>query len=169
MIKLIAGLNGEGKTVLLKELLNKCTSTGNKPVTNLKNIEYDEFNQERIDLITSDDACENIFNYTDIQFTLDGLTAVQGTKFSKGFMELLNLLCRDGNILILDEPDSGLNMGEIMVLANVLSLLNRTYDVIFMITHEQLLFPLENEAYWVEDYIPRKISRGELFKHVGKI
>ena len=170
MIKWIVGLNGSGKTVLLEDELEEEINKNSKIITNLKNITYRDFDKNRIDMLVGHDDYVDIFDYGDIEINNNEMTITEnGHEYSKNFLNILSLLCRKGDVLILDEPEFGLYGVEMMMLGRIINILSNTYKNGLIATHCQYLFPNDSDNfYWCKEYKLEKISEDELHEHIGK-
>lgn len=170
MIKIYVGLNGAGKTLKLEDIQRKQRALGKTCVSNLKKIKYKDLDQRRVGIITSDSVFANILDYREITATKEYIISTdEEYTFSQEHLDILTLMCRRGSILILDEPDFGLDAWEVCTVRDILSLLSETYEEIHIVTHNDWLFPIAEEIYWVKDYESFRISEEELYAHIGKV
>lgn len=169
MHKWIVGLNSAGKTVNLYEELDRNRTADT--ITNLTDVSYDGFDEERIQMIKSSSVIEEIWDYGDIEIANNSITIVtDGINYTKEFLNLITLLCRKGNTLILDEPEFGLYGIEINLMVQCLQLLLPTFENVFIATHCQELFALEpDNFYWCNDYQLEKITEKKLYEHMGEL
>lgn len=155
MIELIIGQNTLGKTAYLQEVIE---GYGIKNIiNNIKSdisIEFVGYNKERLDilqdLLMADEIVEGrqlsvVNSYIDL---------------SKYFLELFTLMCKERDILILDEPDKCLTSTETLLFLNFISFANRTYKHIYIVTHNELMLGLPSkEIYTVKFNRDRTIDK----------
>ena len=67
---------------------------------------------------------------------------------SSKFIELVTLMCRDKNILILDEPEFGLGGAEKCRLLDFINFVNPLYKEIYVSTHYESMIGLPNTRYY---------------------
>lgn len=164
------GLNGAGKTLKLEDIQKKKIEAGKKCVSNLKKIKYKGLDQRRVDIVTGYDAFINIFDYREVREAKDSITSIdEEYAFSQEHLDILTLLCRPGDILILNEPDFDLDAWEVCTIRDLLCILNKTYEEIHIVTHCKWLFPIAEEFYWVKDYKIYRVSEEDVYAHIGKI
>lgn len=174
MVRMFIGLNGNGKTLMLRNIQRNLKNKYSI-VSNLRNYKYEGFDKTRLELLLTDDNFDTIFDYHEVIKTNDKLVILtsedDGEKevYSSYFTNILTLLCRKGDILILDEPEYGLYSDEIKALCDILELLKETYVNIFIATHCSRLFYLSDKAFWIENYVAKEITEEELYEHIGKI
>lgn len=191
MITLVVGLNGQGKTIYLRSLLGNAsthlhhsatTYNPNRIITNLTPFEYNGFDSKRLEIVTDFSSIEDIFDYHDIIVSGNRLVLVyEGAEyeqlkhsnlkgaFSDHFMDLVTLMCRPGNILILDAPDFNLPVSEIGPLIRLLDSLRDTYSEIYIATHCSRLFCLGEKILWIQNHEPIEITEQQLYKSIGTI
>ena len=156
MIKWIIGLNGSGKTVYLEKLLDKEVDNCSKIITNIRQTHYSGFNADRLELLKQ-------YDFYDIAIKRDDF------EFTDYFLDVLTLLCRNGDTLILDEPDYGLYGMDINFLCDILEVLVDTYKKGYIATHCQQLFGINPDSfYWCNDYSLRKLKEQDLYGYIGQ-
>ena len=170
MIKWIVGLNGAGKTVFLEQKLDSYINEKNNVITNIRKVKYKDFDVKRLALLQSEEADENIWDYGRLCISNNTIRIyTDGIDYTPEFLNIITLLCRKGNILMLDEPELGLYGIEIDLLVKVLELLLPTYSEGYIATHCQELFSLQPENfYWCEKYKLEKITEKKLYEHIGQ-
>lgn len=170
MINLIAGLNGAGKTVYLEEIQNKLL-VEHTIISNISaQIEYEGFDEGRVGKILTDDAIENIFDYNELVISNDAIVPIAKHKvFTQGMLKLITLICRKGDVLILDEPEFRLKANEVFILKKLLILLNETYNNCYIVTHCQRLFDIAEKILWVKNYETIEITKEQLYASIGSM
>lgn len=167
MLTLYAGVNGQGKTILLQKRINSALSKGEIVATNMKKIPYTKYSEERIRLLTNFELTERIFDFVQFELINNQIVALDtddlNWKYSNQFMELLNIICSQGDILVLDEPDAELSDIEIRHLIGLIDLIRNTYKEIYLATHNKKMFSLADKVFWVENYQKKEISIVELY------
>lgn len=170
MHKWIVGLNSSGKTVNLYKELNQ-NRTPNT-VTNLQKVCYNNFDETRLDLICNSYEWQgDMFEYDEIEIINNSIVLkMDGMNYTQAFLDIITLLCRKGDTLILDEPEYGLYESEIPMLMHCLMYLIPTYKNVTIATHCQYLFAVEpDNFYWCENYKLKKITQRELYEHIGQL
>lgn len=170
MIKWIVGLNGSGKTVYLENITDKEIDNKSTIVTNIRKPHYKGFNETRVNLIRSSDFCTELTDYGDIEIINNRLSIKRDDfEFTEYFLDIITLLCRNGDTLILDEPEYGLYGIEISFLRDILEVLIGTYKKGYIVTHCQSLFCIEpDNFYWCDNYALKKIEENELYGNIGQ-
>lgn len=155
------------KIVFLRKILERYTANGKCVVTNLSDINDSGFDAARIR------ALKRIKEYdliSGIEITDNGLrvkTDEPNAKFTQEFLNVLTLLCRKGDYLVLDEPDYGLIGAEVNHLEWILRELIPTYKGGVISTTCQKLYSIEPQNfYWCENNKLRKISESELWDSI---
>lgn len=135
MINLIVGENSTGKTLYLESLIK----TG-KELTNLErlnrylNVPYDKLRLERLrDLYICEVDASNPF--------VLGVTEPD-RPLTTNFIELVSLMCKEGDILLLDEPDKGLMWYENNYFISFLLAVSSSFKDIYIVTHDEGIFVL---------------------------
>lgn len=175
MVTLLVGLNGQGKTIKLREIYNNLKSKY-MVITNL-NQGYSGIDGKRFSLLSNEESFINIFDYHEIIKANDELVIItdKGENelgvpiYTKYFLDLITLLCRPGDILILDEPDFGISIDETNMLVQILHLLKDTYKEIYIVTQCTRLFCLADKRVWVEGYETKEITEQQLYRSIGTI
>ena len=170
MINWIVGLNGSGKTVYLEKVLDKEVDSGSKIITNIRQTYYSGFNADRLELLKQYDFYDILTDYGEIEAINNRLSIKRDDfEFTEYFLDILTLLCRNGDTLILDEPEYGLYGMEINFLCDILEVLVDTYKKGYIATHCQQLFGINpDNFYWCSDYKLRKLEEHELYGHIGQ-
>lgn len=170
MIKWLVGLNGSGKTVLLEEELDNAIASNKEIVTNIRPVSYQGFDIRKINKLKESEFFEEIFDYGDLEITNNKITIINNDfNYTDYFMNILTLLCREGNTLILDEPEFGLYGIEIDILAKVFQILIQFYTDGYIATHCQELFSVQPQNfYWCHNYKIKKLTEEELYEHIGE-
>lgn len=159
MLTLIIGKNASGKTIYLNSLLFKFKSSN--IITNLLDKDYivnTKFNEERKEvfrkLMLADkiEEVNNKFKFQNPYF-----------EPSDEFNNLMSLLCRDRKILLLDEPDRDITYNEKNILINFLAFTYKTYDQIYIVTHDEEMLNLPKyELIAIKkingEFIPMKVN-----------
>lgn len=149
MINLIIGQNALGKTAYLKQLISRLDF--NKIITNIEKdpgLDITPYNEDRINILKDIAECGEVMTSLSLINIADDMVV-----YSIDFLTLITLLCRDRDILILDEPDMMLNITERSLLVNFIAYAERTYKLIVIVTHDSLTFSLPNYTLYtvVED------------------
>ena len=168
-MKWIAGLNGAGKSVYLENLIDE-KATQADVVTNLRDAHYTGFDEHRIGMLREMDNYDIITNYGDLKVIGNELIIdTEGFEYTDSFKKILNLLCRKGDCLIVDEPEFGLYGVEISFLVDILYTLIKTYKDGAIATHCQSLFCIEpDNFYWCSEYKLKKIKKEQLYGSIGQ-
>ena len=120
MIKWLVGLNGAGKTVLLEEELDNAINDNKKIVTNIRPVSYKGFDTRKINALKESEFFEEIFDYGDLEIKNNRIVIANNDfNYTEYFLDILTLLCREGDTLILDEPEFGLYGREIDILVKI--------------------------------------------------
>lgn len=170
MINWLIGLNGAGKTVLLEEALDKEISCGKGIITNIREVHYNCFDVQKLDALEQAENFADIFDYGELKIINNKLAIINNDfNYTEQFLDILTLLCREGDTLILDEPEFGLFGIEIDLLAQILQILIPFYSTGYIATHcQELLMIQPNNFYWCDKYKMEKITEEELYGHIGK-
>jgi hypothetical protein len=170
MVKWIIGLNGAGKTVYLENTLEDAIKNKENIVTNIRSVAYRGFNEDKIKALNEPELYEDTFDYGEIEVVNNHIIIKNATIiYTDNFMNLLTLLCREGDTLIIDEPEFGLYGVEIDMIVKIIEVLLPFYKKGCIATHCQELFTLQpNNFYWCDNYNTRKITEEELYEHIGQ-
>lgn len=170
MIKWIVGLNGAGKTVLLDEMIDNALQDKEQLITNAREVHYENFDMSKIDELRRSDYYNEIFDYGNLEIVNNKLAIINTDfRYTNAFLDIVTLLCRNGDILILDEPELGLFGLEIDLLVKIFEVLLPLYKGGYIVTHCQELFGLyPDDFYWCDNYNLLKITEEELYEHIGK-
>lgn len=165
MINWIIGLNGSGKTVYLEKLLDKEVDNHSKIITNIRQTHYVGFNADRLELLKQYDFYDILTDYGEIEVINNRLAIKRDDfEFTTYFLDVITLLCRKGDTLILDEPEYGLYGMEINFLCDILEVLVDTYKKGYIATHCQQLFSINpDNFYWCNDCKLKKLTEHELY------
>lgn len=171
MVSLYTGQSGQGKTTILKNILGEKVKCGRMVVTNLANFDCNDFDQDRLDIVLSHDNFENTFYYEELVVYQNRLVVVDEGQISEdtytdAFLNMLTLICRKGEILILDEPDLCLTMDETTALIKIIRQVKDTYDEVYIATNNSWLYMLADKAYLVENLTAQEIKPNELYGHI---
>lgn len=170
MIKWLVGLNGAGKTVLLEEELDNAINDNKKIVTNIRPVSYKGFDTRKINALINSEFFEEIFDYGDLEIKNNRIVIANNDfNYTEHFLDILTLLCREGDTLILDEPEFGLYGIEIDILAKILQILIQFYADGYIATHcQELLSVQPQNFYWCSNYGIRKLTEEELYGCIGQ-
>lgn len=170
MVDWIVGLNGGGKTVYLEKMIDNELDNGSKIITNIRQPYYKGFNADRIKLLEQYDFYDILTDYGEIEVINNRLAIKRDDfEFTDYFLDILTLLCRNGDTLILDEPEYGLYGMEINFLCEILEVLVDTYKKGYIATHCQQLFGINpDNFYWCSDYKLRKLKEHELYGYISQ-
>lgn len=169
-MKWIIGLNGSGKTVYLDNQIDEYKKKGST-IENVRNTkQYSGFDEHRIALLEEMENYDIITNYGELRVINNKLEIItDGITYTEYFFNLITLLCRKGDYLILDEPEFGLYGMELSSLVEILMTLLPTYKDGIIATHCQKLLCIEpNNFYWCKDYKLTKIAEENLYEHIGQ-
>lgn len=170
------GLNGQGKTLYLQNYAS--TIPNNKIITNLEPIpgfEARELSDDRVRIISDKYNRYKIFDGNEIVIgdTSIIVTTADKGEYSKAYLDMVHMLIKQGDVLILDEPDMGMTVDETNKLAIILELLYTTYKDIRIAMHSQDLLGMENDVpvkyYWVQDYKPYEVKEEMIYEAIGEI
>ncbi len=175
MINIIMGLNGQGKTLYIENLLSKKINEGEIVVSNLPNsLTVNKIDKQKANILASNmRLTHKILNGTDIKYSNTQLFFDGDEEYTNAFVNIVTLLCKQGNVLILDEPDIGLNSTEVYQLYEVLVLLLPMYKEAFISMHCQELLGMEDvldvKYYWMDQYQIYNVSEEAIYGAIGKI
>lgn len=170
------GLNGQGKTLYLQNYIYDIPN--DKLITNLEPIpgfELRDLSEERVEIISDIYNRYKIFDGNDIVIgdTSIIVTTADKGEYSKAYLDMVHMLIKQGDVLVLDEPDTGMTAEEANKLAVLLVLLSETYQEIKIAMHSQDLLGMEEEIpvqyYWVKDYKPYKVTEEMIYEAIGEI
>lgn len=166
----ITGNNASGKTLFVKKILDRYTAAGKSVITNIGDTNYSGYNASRIRALKRMEDYYLITYYGEIEISGNSLvieTDEPNVKFTQEFFNILTLLCRKGDYLIIDEPAFGLYSAEINSLVRILLELVPTYKGGVISTVCQSLYCIEPENFYLcENYKLRKISEDELYESI---
>lgn len=160
MITLLIGNNAIGKTRYLQELLSN--HNPNDVLTNMYSKVYilkEDYNEERLNvlkdiLMTDDILLDHKILYPNNPYFIP----------SNAFMELMTLLCKNRNIVFLDEPTKELQFHEKAKLVKFLARTAETYKTVYITTHYTgMLNLIDREVYTIE-----KVDKKVLLKKVNE-
>lgn len=170
------GLNGQGKTLYLQDY--SYTIPNDKIITNLGPIpgfETRELSKDRIDIISDKYNRYKIFDGNEIIIGDKSIivTTADKEEYSKAYLDMIHMLVKQGDVLILDEPDMGMTVEETNKLAIVLTLLHKTFTDVRIAMHSQDLLGMENDIpvqyYWIQDYKPYAVKEEMIYEAIGEI
>lgn len=142
MLEIIIGQNASGKTLYLYNCIKAELEKNNTDfASNLNQLSYEDlkFNKKRIEILYDlIDTAEEIITNNKI------LSIKAEENFSKAFLEIMSILCKDVSTLFLDEPEQGLSRREIDILCTFIERANRTYKRVVIVTHCDLIIQCEN-------------------------
>ena len=140
MINLIIGQNAIGKSTYLKKLYReigfaRCT-------TNLYGDLLPEdntpFNEHRLSVVRDICDCDDV--------RAEGTSYVNiinsDPTFTRQFRDLVSIICRDKEYLLLDEPDLGITYYEEGKLLKLIAYTCKSFKDIYIITHNENFFAL---------------------------
>lgn len=170
MGKWVIGNNGSGKTVYLENLAEDLSGSGKTVVTNVKEVTYQGISNKRFELLTTDEAYEKL-RFIDVRLGDTGLSLVSSYDevSTDAFAKLLTLLCRNGDYLVLDEPEYGLSLAEQYVMVYVFQILLPTYKDFVIATHCTIFMSLDtSDWYFCKDYKLSSILEDNLYGYIAK-
>lgn len=141
MINLIVGENSTGKTLYLKSL-----AKSNKGLTNLERLDMYinvPYNKSRLKSLRALDICD-----VDESNPYILSLAEPDRPLTTKFIELVTLMCKEGDILMLDEPDKGLLWYEDYHFISFLLSVSGSFKDIYIVTHddEMMVLSVMNKA-----------------------
>lgn len=164
MITLPIGNNAIGKTEYLRKILKSYRF--DDVITNMRPKEYilnETHNQERLDILSDILISEDI-KPAKYQLIINDPCFELSTKF----LELMTLLCRNRDIMILDNPDAELTFEEKSVIISFLARTTHTYKQVFIVTHNEKMLCLKAKFYTVEkrdgDFFLKEVSDADAYK-----
>lgn len=169
------GLNGQGKTIYLDRYID--TVDNSRIVTNVKPIiglGERRLSKQRLAIISDRHNRDSLFDGSNIN-VYNNYICIESSdnEFSKTYIEFMNLICKEGDILVLDEPDMGLDIQETYKIRAVLILLNSTYSIIKIAMQSQDMLGMEDyidvQYHWVKDYNIYKVSEEQIYGAIGTI
>ena len=90
-------------------------------------------------------------------------------KYTDRFIDLLTLLCRKGEVLVLDEPEFGLYGIEISTMVKLFKILKESYKKAFIATHCQELLNFEDDCFYlVHEYNKYRIEGDRVYECFGQ-
>lgn len=172
-MNLIIGKNGSGKTHFLEEKLYEYAEKNRDIITNVdENTEYNGFDHEKIRILENTDDFDLYFDYGTIN--IDGNTlSISGETipdYSNSFMNILRLILRKGDYLVLDEPEYGLKNGEIKTLYFILNSLLKVFKDGYIATHCPTISYLNyDNIYLISKYNITKITEDDAYEYINNI
>lgn len=148
MITLIIGQNAIGKSAYLKNRIKK--SSDNGILTNIVSSEYLknlDYNEERIQQLEDILDTDNIIRNQDLL----GIETDEVT-IGQYFTRILTLICKNGSILYLDEPEFDLSYKEIGFLVWFLCRVEDTFTEMEIVTHSEILLGIPNKKVQTVEY-----------------
>ena len=140
MIRIIVGENASGKTLYLDRILEKyglsecCTNIVDDPTLNKV-----EYNDKRIWHLSY------VLETSDIELTDQILRIADANAvLTPNFDRLATIICKNRDILILDEPCFGLKFAERCRLLSFLNLVNVTFKEVYIVTHNEVMLSIDN-------------------------
>lgn len=157
MLEAIIGKNASGKSVVLKKQLKDLVDSGKTVATNLIESELLE------DTGISCSSLELLNHIVELDtFKILGNNIVyedQGESHSKDFLELVNIICKDVDVIVIDEPETGLTEREAYFSGILMNQVSKTKDIIIT-THK-------DDFYWFDSCITYIVNReGKHFRKV---
>lgn len=136
MITLILGQNAIGKSYCLKKILKEniksnIVASNINGIDNLDILENREYNNERLEILE-----DNKF-INEISVKANKISIIEADmKTGHKFESLVYLLCKEADILILDEPEYGLSAEEIALLFDLLVKMAPTFKDVYIVSHD---------------------------------
>lgn len=136
MITLILGQNAIGKSYCLKKILKEniksnIVASNINGIDNLDILENREYNNERLEILE-----ENKF-IDEISVKANKISIIEADmKTGHKFESLVYLLCKEADILILDEPEYGLSSEEIALLFDLITKMASTFKEVYIVSHD---------------------------------
>ena len=153
-----------------EKIIEKYINNNEKVISNIYDLIYKGFDEHRLELVTSDETTCDIMDYHKIIRTGEMLVSPDPEiDFTDIFLKMLTLLCRKGDILILDEPEIGMTKWDIYYLDRTLEILIPTYKDVWIVTHNPRLFFDADNYYWAKNYELIKITEEQLHQAVGSV
>lgn len=135
MITLILGQNAIGKSYYLNKILKEniksnIVASNINGINGLENLENREYSKERLEILE-----ENKF-IDEISVKANKISIIEADmKTGHKFESLVYLLCKEADILILDEPEYGLSSEEIALLFDLLVKMAPTFKDVYIVSH----------------------------------
>ncbi len=176
MINIYIGENGQGKTLLLEDYIDNIDNK-ESIVTNFVDIlglDIRKLSKERLSIVLDEYNSGKLFDGYDVAVKNGKIIPDVDTKeYSDEYIDIITLLCKDGDILVLDEPDMGLDLQETSKLQLALIMLIPTYKNVRIAFHSQSLLGMEDfidiNYYWVQNYKAISITEEQVYEAIGTI
>lgn len=170
------GKNGQGKTCLLRDYIKKCKKKS-RLITNVEiiaDIYTRKLDENRVGIILDMYNASKLFDGYGVSVKSGRITTDSSTPvFSSEYLDMITLLCKSGDELVLDEPDMGMDLPETCKIQDALILLIPTYKTVKLAFHSQLLLGMENfldvQYYWVQDYKEIKLTGEQVYGSIGTL
>lgn len=149
MLRLIIGKNASGKTVYLNRQIKSRSKTDIN--SNIGNQIYKEsigYDERRIEILK--DCLETNDITEDKKFL--GISNSSAYSMSKELASLFTLMCKEGKYLILDEPFKSISYYEHETLLKFISYVQKTYEEIYIVTHNELALSIPGATYYTVDF-----------------
>lgn len=135
MITLILGQNAIGKSYYLNKILKEnikssIIASNINGINGLENFENREYNKERLEILE-----ENKF-IDEISVKANKISIIEADmKTGHKFESIVYLLCKEADILILDEPEYGLSAEETILLFDLITKMASTFKDVYIVSH----------------------------------
>ena len=148
MINILLGYNSVGKTKFLLKMAaeesNNCVSNLNMELDNsnvpMSNQKYTEL--KNIIVTTQDGVIDNKIAY------INYISNNQQVICSDSLRDIFSLLCKDRKLILLDEPEIDLSLGELLTLLYVLETRDCVLDDVWIVTHSEYLVGHQTFKYF---------------------
>lgn len=166
MLNLIVGQNTIGKTAYLRQLLsafgfNNCTTNMFRDKAMPSDVGFDK---DRLYIL------RDVMDGKDIYVSgTDYLTIIsEDIPLTREFNDIMTIMCKDKKILILDEPDLGINAYEEGKLLDMIAHANKTFDDMYIVTHNESFFALpEFNVLTITGYSDGKLQVTQVMEEDG--
>lgn len=152
MVNVLVGDNGNGKTQFLKQMLRKEGTISN--IASDKSTEFVSISEEKVNELSEITGAKCSTNGSEV-FVKDFKVGRRYVDIGAKLLSILTLLCREGSVLLLDEPDTHLTEDDINILTFILEYCENLFNEIWVVTHNMIMLNIESCKYY-------KISKGNI-------
>jgi ABC-type sugar transport system ATPase subunit len=153
MLNIIVGKNSSGKSRYLRDIYEKLSGSGsNSVLTNIIDDEWvlsdTKYDRKRVEILSylMDDYVVSASNYCSLNITTD--VGYDDIVLSMQFTKILTIICKSGDYLLLDEPDTGLSDYESDTLVSFLYRVYRTFKEVYLVTHDEKSLSMLNSRFF---------------------
>lgn len=148
MLTLILGQNSIGKSYTLERIKENSTDIISYNTMDIQDIYSREYSTERLEILSNNKYIDSI-EYENIKLSIKSIYEI-----SNNFEKLLYIICKQSDILLLDEAELELTKTETSILVHILYDLIDTFKNVYIVTHDNtFLFLTEHpntEVYTVK-------------------